>query len=172
MINSISIKLTVLLTVTSCLVGCHLSTASPSTEVTTSFARVKITTETGDKVSLPLGDKLTIVNLFDEFSSGCPTGNRFEAIEGLHTLQPVTRILLIFSDKHFSTQDIDNFKAILPMAESLVQGDIEAVRPHLTSGKLLVVLDSKGNVIWHEKQGMPEQEVMKKVAELIHSASK
>lgn len=172
MIKTMLIKLTVLLMVTSFFVGCHPSAASPSTEVKNSFARVTITTATGDKTSLPLGDELTIVNLFDEFSAGCPTGNRFEAIERLHSLRPVTPIFLIFSDKHFSTQDIDNFKAILPMSESLVQGDIEAVRQHLTSGKLLLVLDSKGSVIWHEKQGMSEQEVMRDVAELIHSASK
>lgn len=172
MIKTMLIKLTVLLTVTSFLVGCYPSAASPSTEVKNSFARVTITAATGDKASLPLGNELTIVNLFDEFSAGCPTGNRFEAMERLHSLQPVPPILLIFSDKHFSTQDIDNFKAILPMPESLVQGDIEAVRPYLTSGKLLVVLDSKGNVIWHEKPGMSEQEVMREVAELIHSASK
>jgi hypothetical protein len=162
------IRLTLLLIVTSFIVGCHLSTASPSGEVANSFALVKITTATGDKAPLPLGNELTIVNLFDEFSSGCPTGNRFEAMERLHSSQPAAPILLIFSEKHFSTQDIDNFKAILPMPESLVQGDIEAVKSHLTSGKLLVVLDSNGNVIWHEKPGMSEEQVMTQVAELIH----
>ena len=166
------IRLTLLLTVTSIIVGCNLSAASPSREVANSFARVKITTTTGDKTPLPLGNELTIVNLFDEFSTGCPTGNRFEALERLHSLQPTAPILLIFSDKHFSTQDIENFKAVLPMPESLVQGDIEAVRSHLSSGKLLVVLDSKGNVIWNEKPGMPDQQVMREVAELIHATRK
>lgn len=166
------IKLTLLLIATSLIVGCHLSAASPSGEVANSFAGVKLITPSGDKVPLPVGNKLTIVNLFDEFSTGCPTGNRFEAMERLHSSQPAAPILLIFSQKNFSALDIDNFKTILPMPESLVQGDIEAVRPYLTSGKLLVVLDSKGNVIWHEKAGMSEQQVMTQMAELIQSESK
>lgn len=53
------------------------------------------------------------------------------------------------------------------MSESLVQGDIEAVRSHLISGKLLVVLDSKGSVIWHEKPGMNEQQVWNEVSNLL-----
>jgi len=58
------------------------------------------------------------------------------------------------------------------MPESLVRGDIETIRPYLTSGKLLVVLDSQRNVIWHEQAGMSEQQVTSQVAELIHAASK
>ena len=166
------IKLTVLLIVISFISGCHQSAASTSGEVANSFAAVKLITPSGDKAPLPLGNELTIVNVFDEFSTGCPTGNRFEAIERLHSSQPAAPILLIFSERNFSSQDIDNFKAVLPMSESLVQGDIEAVRPHLISGKLLVVLDSKGNVMWHEKADMSEQQVMNQVAQLIHSASK
>lgn len=166
------IRLLLLLIVTSFIVGCHLSAASPSGEVANSFARVKLITPSGNKSRLSLGNEFTIVNVFDEFSTGCPTGNRFEAIERLHSSQPAAPILLIFSEKNFSSQDIENFKAVLPMPESLVQGDIESVRPYLTSGKLLVVLDSKGNVIWHEKQGMSEQQVMSQVAGLIHPANK
>lgn len=90
------IRLTLLLIVTSFIVGCHPSAVSRSNEVANSFARVKITTTTGDRVPLPLGNALTIVNLFDEFSPGCPTGNRFEAMERLHSLRPAESILLIF----------------------------------------------------------------------------
>ena len=89
-------------------------------------------------------------------------------IARLHSLRPAATILLIFSEKHFSTQDMDNFKAILPMPESLVHGDIETIRPQLMLGKLLVVLDSKGSVIWHEKPDMSEQQVMSELSELIH----
>ncbi len=81
-------------------------------------------------------------------------------------------MLLIFSDKHFSGQDMDNFRAILPMADLLVQGDIEAMRPYLTDGKLLVVLDSKGSVIWHEKPGMAEQQVFSEISDLVQKTNK
>jgi hypothetical protein len=166
------IKLTLLLTVASFFVGCSQSAASPSDEFANRLARIKITAATGDKRPIPFGSDLTIVNLFDEFSVGCPTGNRFESMERLRSLSPAARILLIFSEKHFSTQDIENFKAILPMPESLVQGDIEPVRPHLISGKLLLVLDSKGRVVWYEKPGMSEEQVTRGVSDLIHSHGK
>lgn len=81
-----------------------------------------------------------------------------------------TTILLIFSDKQFSAQDLENFKAILPMADSLDRGDIESIRPHLTEGKLLVVLDSKGNVMWQEKPNTSEQQVFSEISDLIKSA--
>jgi hypothetical protein len=151
--------------------GCHLSTASPSIEFRERFARVMINSSTGDKTPVPRGEGLTIINLFDEFSTDCSSGSRFETMERLNSLQPAGKILLIFSDKNFSLQDLENFKAILPMSESLVRGDIEAVRPHLTSGKLLVVLDGKGNVIWHEKRDMSEEQVVSEVSKLMHSAS-
>jgi hypothetical protein len=166
-------KLIFLLAVTSFFVGCHLSAASPSGELAKATARVKINQPVGNKVPIPLGQKLTIVNVFDEFSTGCPTGNRFETMERLNPLRPTgTAMLLIFSEKHFSVQDMDNFKAILPMADSLVQGDIEAMTPHLTNGKLLVVLDSNGSVIWHEKPDMAEQQVFDEISKLIQTTNK
>ena len=166
-------RLTLLLAVSSFLVGCHLSSAFPSTEVAKSIGRVTINHTSGDKVAIPVGNKLTIVNIFDEFSTGCPTGDRFETMERLNSLSATgTTMLLVFSEKHFSTQDIENFKEILPMSDSLVQGDIEAIRPHLTKGKLLVVLDSKRGVIWHEKPDSSEQQVFGEISKLIQSASK
>lgn len=166
-------KLILLLALTSVFVGCHLSAASPSEEIAKATARVKINQPVGDKVPIPPGQTLTIVNVFDEFSTGCPTGNRFETMERLNSLRPgATAMLLIFSDKHFSDQDMDNFRAILPMADSLVQGDIEAMRPHLTEGKLLFVLDSKGSVVWHEKPDTVEQQVLSEVSSLIQTANK
>jgi hypothetical protein len=166
-------KLILLLAVTSFSVGCHLSSASPSAEITKSIDRVKINHKTGDKVAIPVSNKLTVVNVFDEFSTGCLTGNRFETMERLNALRATgTTMLLIFSEKHFSTQDLENFQAILPMADLLVQGDIEAIRPHLTGGKLLVVLDSKGSVIWLEKPDTSEQQVFSEISTLIQSAGK
>ena len=166
-------RLIFILAVTSFFVGCHLSAASPSDELTKAIARVKINQPVGAKDPIPLGQTLTIVNVFDEFSAGCPTGNRFETMERLNSVRPIgTAMLLIFSDKHFSDQDMDNFRAILPMADSLVQGDIEATRPHLTKGKLLFVLDSKGSVKWHEQPDTVEQQVLSEVSNLIKTANK
>ena len=166
-------KLISLLAVTSLFAGCHLSGASSSRELASGMARVKLYHSSGDGAPIPLADRITIVNLFDEFSTGCPTGNRFETMEQLNSLRRAgTAILLIFSDKHFSAQDLENFKAILPMADSLGRGDIEPIRPHLTDGKLLVVLDSKGSVIWQEKPNTSEQQVFSEISSLIDSASK
>ena len=165
-------KLISFLAVTSLFAGCHLSGASPSRELAAGIAHVKLNHSTDDKAPIPLGDRLTIVNLFDEFAPGCPTGNRFETMERLNSLRPAgITILVIFSDKHFSAQDLENFKAILPMADSLDRGDIEPIRPHLTEGKLLIVLDAKGNIIWHEKPNTSEQEVFSELSRLINAMS-
>lgn len=171
MVKTMLIKLTLLLIVTSCFIGCNLSAASLAVEFRERFARVTLNRSDKDKTPIPLGDELTIINLFDEFSTDCPSGSRFETMERLNSLHPAASMLLIFSDKNFSFQDLENFKAILPMPESMVQGDIEAVRPHLTSGNLLVVLDEKGNVIWHEKRDMSEEQVVSEVSELVQSTS-
>jgi len=166
-------KLILSLVITSFSVACHLSAASPSGEIAKNIARVEINQSRGDKVGIPLGNQLTIVNFFDEFSTGCPTGNRFDTMERLNSLRPLgTSMLLIFSEKHFSTQDMENFRAILPMADSLVQGNIDPIRPHLTNGKLLVVLDSKGRLVWREEPGTSEQQVFSELSRLIQSASK
>jgi hypothetical protein len=58
---------------------------------------------------------------------------------------------------------------MLPMAESMVQGDIETVRPYLIEGKLLVVLDSNGGLVWQEKPNLSEQQLL---SELINLPSK
>lgn len=166
-------RLTLLLAVISFPVGCHLSSAPPSAEVAKNIARVKINQKAGDKVAIPVGDKLTIVNVFDQFATGCPTGNRFETMERLDSLRTTgTTILLILSERHFSTQDLENFKAILPMAGSWVRGDIEAIRQHLIYGKLLVVLDSKGTVIWSERPDTTEEQVFNDISRLLQSAGK
>lgn len=170
--NKVLSKLIVLFAVTSFFIGCHRSAAAPSGELAKVMTQVKINRPTGDRVPIPQGGTFTIVNLFDEFSTGCPTGNRFETMERLNSVRPTgTAMLLIYSEKHFSVQDMENFKAILPMSDSLVQGDIEAIRPHLSHGKLLVVLDSKGSVIWDEKPNTSEQEVLLEVSRLIQLAS-
>ena len=160
-------KLPLLLTATMFVVGCHLSAVSQSGELAKSLGRVTINPSTGAKTPIPLGSGLTIVNVFDGFSPGCPTGNRFDTIERFNSSRPAgTKVLLIFSEKSFTSQDVENFKAILPMAETMVQGDIEAVRPYLIDGKLLVVLDSRGRLIWQEKTHVSEQQLLSELVQL------
>jgi hypothetical protein len=164
-------KITSLLVVTLFSVGCHFSAASQSSEVATSVGRIRLNPATGENAPIPLGKGLTIINLFDEFSTGCPTGNRFETIERFDSLRPAgTTLLLVFSEKHFSMQDVENFKAILPMGESMVQGDIEAIRPHLIYGKLMLVLDANGGLVWQEKPDMSEQQVLRELSQLVQLA--
>jgi hypothetical protein len=164
-------KLTLILASTLVAAGCHLSAASKSAEIARSVGRVTINRSTGNKTPIPLGRELTIVNVFDGFSPGCPTGNRFETIEHFDSLRPGSNLLLIFSEKGFSTQDVDNFKAILPMGQSMVQGDIEALRPYLIDGKLLVVLDSNGHLVWQEKANVSEQQLLTVISDLVNPPS-
>src|SRR5215510_12960750 len=103
-------KLTLLVVSTLLAVGCHLSAASESGELAKSLGRVMINRSTGNKTPIPLGRGFTIVNVFDDFSPGCPTGNRFDTIERFDSLRPGSNVLLIFSEKGFSTQDVENFK--------------------------------------------------------------
>ena len=160
-------KLTLLLTATLFAVGCHLSVASESDELAKNLGRVTINPSTGNNTTIPLGTRLTIVNVFDDFSPGCPTGNRFDTIERFNSSRPAgSTVLLIFSEKSFSTKDMENFKAILPMAESMVQGDIEALRPYLLDRKLLIVLDSNGHIVWQEKAKMSEQQLLSELINL------
>jgi len=166
-------KLTLLLTATMFVVGCHLSAASQSGELAKNIGRVTINPSTGGKTPIPLGSELTIVNVFDGFSPGCPTGNRFETIERFNSLRPAgSTVLLIFSEKSFTTQDVENFKAILPMAESMVQGDIERLRPYLIDGKLLVVLYSHGRLVWQEKANVSEQQLLSELLNLVKTPRK
>ena len=165
-------KLTLLLAAALFAVCCHLG-ASQSGELAKSLGRVKINQSTGNKAPIPLGSGLTIVNVFDDFSPGCPTGNRFDTIERFDSLRPAgSTVLLIFSEKGFSSQDVENFKAILPMSQSMVQGDIEALRPYLINGKLLVVLDSNGRLVWQEKANVSEQQLLSELFNLVNPLSK
>lgn len=165
-------KLISVIAIASIAVGCHLSAASRPSELAELFTRVNISSPSGDKGPLPLGNGLTLVNLFEDFCSECPTGNRFQTMERLNSSRSSsTKILIVFSDQHFSLQDVENFKAMLSMPDSLVQGNIEAVEPNLIRGKLLVVFDSSRSLVWQEKPGMSEQDVLKEVSRLIQTAT-
>lgn len=166
-------KLTLLLAATLFAVGCHLSAASKSGELAKNLARVTINQSTGNKTPIPVGRGFTIVNVFDDFSPGCPTGNRFDTVERFNSLRPAeTAILLVFSDQSFSSQDVENFREMLPMKESLVQGNIETLRPYLIDKKLLVVLDSTGQLVWQEKANVSEQQLLDELVRLTKPASK
>lgn len=166
-------KLIPLLTLTLLSIGCHFSAASQSGEIVKSLERIKIYTPKGEKTAIPIGNGLTIINVFDEFSAGCPTGKRLETLEQFNSVRSSgIKLLLLFSEKHFSSQDVENFKAMLPMSESMVQGDIEALRPYFVYGKLLVVVDSKGALVWHEKPDMSEQQILSDLTNLMNPVSK
>lgn len=129
---------------------------------------VRISTKTGALQPLPIANEgLTVVNLFDEFCSECPTGSRFQTVTRLNqSSSPPGKIVLVFSDTHFSSQDMDNFKTILSN-DALVLGDIEAVKPYLNKGKLLVVFDSTRKIVWQEQPGMTEEQVVAAVSKLF-----
>jgi peroxiredoxin len=116
---------------------------------------------------------LTIVNFFDEFCTECPTGNRFQTLDYLNRLRsPLSRILIVFSKDHFSGADVENFKSMLSMSDSLIQGDMEVAKPYLIKGKFLIVLDENKKLIWQERPGMPEGKVLADVSRLLQASTK
>lgn len=137
------------------------------------LSRLKIIRQGGAPESLPVASQgLTVVNLFDEFTTECLTGDRFQTLNRLNQLpHPITKVLVVFSEKTFSIEDVENFKMIFSMPDLLVQGDMEAVKPYLIKGTLLVVFDSDKNLIWQEKPGMTEKEVLVDVSRLTQSST-
>jgi len=165
--NVVTRKILLLIVVALITAGCNLSAHSPASEPADFFARVKIS-QGSMKTSIPLGQRLTIVNLFEEFCTECPTGSRFETMERLYlSRQTTTKIFVVFSETRFSTQDVENFKEILSMPDSLVQGDIESMTPYLIKGKLLIVFDANKRVVWQEKPEMSEQQVFSAISGLM-----
>lgn len=163
--NSFLLLLFVLLIFSACRPDTSSTSDSPSVNL---LDTVRISTGTGVLEPLPIANQgLTVVNLFDEFCSECPTGTRFQTVTGLtQSSRPPGKILLVFSEKHFSSQDVENFKTILAN-DALVKGDIEAVKPYLNKGKLLVVFDSTRKIVWQEQPGMNEEEVVAAVSRLF-----
>jgi peroxiredoxin len=133
---------------------------------------IKITGKGGAVEPLPIANQgLTLVNLFDEFCTECITGNRLQTMSHLNRSRgPTTNIFVLFSQEHFSTEDLENFKTILSNY-SLIRGDIKAAEPYLINGKLLVVFDSNRNLIWQEKPGMTEKDVQTDVSRLLQSST-
>ena len=129
---------------------------------------IRVSTEHGPVAPLPIATQgLTVVNLFGEFCSQCATGNRLETIARLNQSARLPgKVLMIFSDRRFSAEDLNNFKLLLS-SDSMIQGDIEVANRFLIEGKLLVVFDSNRNLVWQEKPGMNEEEVLSAVSQLF-----
>jgi hypothetical protein len=135
--------------------------------------RIKISDQSGNNVPLPTAPRgLTILNLFSDFCSECLTGNRLQTMGRLNQFhRPSSKTFIVFSKKTFSNKDIQNFKAMLPLSDSLVQGDIEVAEPFLIKGKLLIVLDANKRLIWQERAGMTEDQVLADVSHLLQSSA-
>ena len=164
------ILFSLLLIVSLMFLGC-VSNRNPSTsppEGTNLSEFIRISTEKGQREPLPIADRgLTVVSLFDEFCTECPTGSRFQTVNGLKRLpHPPGKILIIFSEEHFSSDDVENFRTLLSN-NALFKGNVEAVKPHLNNGKLLVVFDSNRKTVWQEKPGMSEENVLAAISELF-----
>lgn len=148
--------------------GCGSGTTTSQLELLNIIESIRINTDAGLLEPLPIANHgLTVVNLFDEFCSECPTGNRFQTVTRLsESPHPPSKILLVFSAEHFSSDDVENFRTLLSN-DALVKGNIETVKPHLNNGKLLVVFDANRKIVWHEKRGMNEEEVRASVSQLF-----
>ncbi len=147
------------------------TSSAPNSESTTvPIDGIKVGTTPGRLQPLPIADHgLTLVNLFDEFCSECDTGDRLQTVARLNqSARPPAKILLVFSGSQFSQLDLENFTVLLSN-DFLIKGDIEAAKPHLNNGKLLLIIDSSRNVVWQEKRGMKEEEVFAAVWQLLTS---
>lgn len=134
-------------------------------------AVLKVSSQSASEDLLPVADQgLTIVNLFDQFCADCVSGDRLQTLERLAQFHQTT--LAVFSAENFSAQDIDNFKLMLPSRCEILRGNIEAARPHLNSGRLLVVFDPQRRALWREQPGMSEQEVFDNVKRLVESQAR
>lgn len=161
-------RISLLIVVLLLFIGCRSNTSTSQLEASNLIDSIRINTDAGLIEPLPLAHHgLTVVNLFDEFCSECPTGNRFQTVTRLsESPRPPSKVLLVFSDEHFSSDDVENFRTLLSN-DTLLKGNIEAVKPHMNNGKLLVVFDSNRKIVWHEKRGMKEEEVLAAVSQLF-----
>lgn len=161
-------RISLLIVVLFIFIGCRSSTSTSQLEASNLIDSIRINTAGGLIESLPIAHHgLTVVNLFDEFCSECPTGSRFQTVTHLsESPRPPGKILLVLSDEHFSSDDVENFRTLLAN-DALVKGNIAAAKPHLNNGKLLIVFDSNRRIVWHEKPGMSEAEVLAAVSHLF-----
>jgi len=129
--------------------------------------------EGGDR-PLPLAERgVTLVNFFGEFCAECATGERLETLGRLaRALEGRARVTVLFAQDQFSAQDVTNFKQILPLDYPLLRARLEPVEPHLVGGQLLVALDAEGRVVWQERGGMSEQQIIEDLTRLGHGGGR
>jgi peroxiredoxin len=143
--------------------------AEPTPPAKVNFDSLKIRDVSGNEQPLPVsGGGLTIVNLFGEFCTECGTGERMRTLNVLSPAVPQgSKILILYSDKKFSAQDVENFREMLSPAYPLYQGTLGEAESNMNGGHLLVIFDSNKKVLWQEVPGLPEGEVFAKVTRVI-----
>jgi hypothetical protein len=136
------------------------------------FEDVIVRSEGGADEPLPAADGgLTVVNLFDEFSSECASGVRMETLRAVASGGGGLRTVAVFSDEKFSPQDVRNMRLILDPPFPLLRGKVDKSRAALPGGSLLVVFDSEKRVVWAERPGMSEADVQESLARLVAGRS-
>lgn len=129
---------------------------------------VRITTASGIKGTVPFAKRgFTVINLFDQFCTECATGERLETLKRLaRTPGSDLKISAVFSEKNFSFQDIENFRSMLRTEYQLYQGDLGSAADAMIGGRLLLVFDHRGALVWQEKPHMTEEAILQAVTHL------
>jgi hypothetical protein len=113
---------------------------------------------------------LTVVNLFDEFCAECAGGQRLRTLARIQQAAPRAAVLTLFSSEKFTEQDVENFKLLLdPKTEGLLRGSTQKVQASMVKQQLLVVLNTRKEVVWQEAPGMSEEELFTAVKRVIES---
>jgi peroxiredoxin len=147
--------------------------ASASTTATApakiDLSSIMVREPSGAMKPVPLADRgLTIINIFSDFCVECDTGRRLQTLRRITPrLSADSKILVIFSQAEFSTQDVDNFKTLLATPFEMYEGDVSALKNYLDSGRLLLIVDSNKNIIWQTSSDMSEDEVASRLFQLI-----
>ncbi len=165
--------------------GCSESKRSESGNETATSAKftalehsevvpIRIRTTSGEVQPIPVAKHgLTVVNLFDEFCTECATGERLETLNKLARMQGHDPdIAAVFSETNFTYQDVKNFSLMLKAEYPFYQGKIDDFRNLIIKGRLLIVLDHQGTVIWHEAPDMTQEEVLTHILALKGSDRK
>ena len=151
------------------ILGENKTVSTPRPETADLYQALTIRGQNGTVEPVPLSaEGTTIVNIFDEFCSECPTGSRLETLNGVVSAKrDKPKLLVIFSEKTFSEQDIQNFRAMLMTPYPLYRGNIDSLRSLMVKGRLLVAFDVHGRLVWQETSAMPENEIATEISALV-----